>query len=338
MAKLPTQTKISYDTPALTNDSLQDCGVLNLPRDLSWHNYRNHASTTRSGVPLIYRARFTLYSMTRAGKRPAYNNGSASVDTDVETVTDADFTTLLRVTGCQNNWVMKNAALKFHEAREKVFKDAGVLKRDRGAYSHEVRYAFAAHDETMITPTDSDGADLNGGTWDYSRIYYSGDDTGFVPKLIGQGDDEEQDAFSGADLQIGHSYLMSRAAVQADTNVETEEGPSKFSVLNTILSESSLVTNTIDDDVVTLARGEQDNPPYEILDISSSGDTGHDITEPVLLGQGVTSMTSPVASFVCDIPFGIAKIQSRHSGGTDQNIVDPVFFTVDVLKISEMQG
>ncbi len=340
MAKFPSQKLITYDTPNLTNDALQDCGVLSIPKDLSILNRRGYASTTRKGVPLNYRMRFTLYSMTRAGKRPAVNTDattSVSVDTTSETQMAADATTLLRVTGCQNNWVMRNAAVKWHAAREQMFKDAGIKKSARGAYSHEIRYCYIAHDETLMTPTDGDGADLAGGTWDISQLAFSGDNE-FALALVGQGADEEAGGFTGDSLSMGLSYLQSRLSQQADTNLESEEGPSAHSVLNQMLSGSAVHTSTVDDDIVDEARNAQDNPPYDIVDISSSGDVNNDITEPVLLGQCVTSISTPVASFICDVPFGIAKIQARHSGGADQSIVDPVFFSAEVLKISEMQG
>ncbi len=337
MAKFPSQKLMTYDTPNLSNDSLTDCGVLSIPKDLSIYNRRGYASTTRSGTPLLYRTRFTLYSMNRAGTRPGLNAdaaGSVVVDTDAETVPSSDFTTLLRVTGCQNNWTMKNAAEQYHAAREKMFRDAGVSKKSRGAYSHEIRYAYASPTETLITPTDGDGADLTGGTWDISDLTY-GADAEFSLCLIGQGDNEEADAFAGASLSIGHSYLMSRINQQVDTNLQTDEGPAQFSVLRAMLDGDGLAADTVSDDVIEEARNAQDNPPYEILD---APDVNHDITEPVLLGQAVTSLTSPVASFVCDVPFGMAKIQARHSGAADQNIIDPVFFTAEVLKITEMQG
>ncbi len=340
MAKFPSQKLMTYDTPNLSNDSLTDCGVLSIPKDLSIYNRRGYASTTRSGTPLIYRMRFNLYSMTRAGQRPgldADDAGSTSADSTAETVPSADFTTLLRVTGCQNNWTMKNAAEEYHKAREQMFRDAGVKKSGRGAYSHEIRYCYITPSETLMTPTDGDGADLVGGTWDISQLAYASDNE-FALSLVGDGDDEESDSFSGDELQIGHSYLLSRLNQQVDTNLESEEGPAKNSVLRQMLEGSLLANSTVDDDIATEARDAQDNPPYEVLDLSASGDVGHDITEPVLLGQGVTSISTPVASFICDVPFGIAKIQARHSGAADQNIVDPVFFTAEVLKISEMQG
>ncbi len=334
MAKFPSQKLMTYDTPNLSNDSLQDCGVLNIPKDLSILNRRGYASTTRKGVPLLFRTRFTLYSMNRLGTRPALDAdaaGSTSDDAVAETIMADDLTTLLRVSGCQNNWVMRNAAIKWHAAREEMFRKSGVTKKQRGAYAHEIRYNYDAADDSYMTPVDQDGADFTGGTWDVSRFVVENDDD-FQLKLVGQGVSEAS-AFSGAAQQIGYSYLVSRSTVAADSNLESSSLPVEHSTLRELLAPSPHAS--VDDHVVDEAQDKGDNPPYDQV---ANTEINHDITEPVLLGQGVTSMTTPVASFICDIPFGLAKIQARHSGATDQNIVDPVFFTAEVLKISEMQG
>ena len=65
--KFPTQNKLLYQTGALSNDAytgLSSGGVigdLNLPKDLSILNRRGYASTTKKGVPLIYRCKVDFY-------------------------------------------------------------------------------------------------------------------------------------------------------------------------------------------------------------------------------------------------------------------------------------
>ena len=67
MAKFPSQRKILYQTGALSNDTytlLTSGGVsgdLNLPKDLSLLNRRGYASTTRKGVPLVYKCKVDFY-------------------------------------------------------------------------------------------------------------------------------------------------------------------------------------------------------------------------------------------------------------------------------------
>ncbi len=346
MAKFPSQRLLTYETGLLSNDAWTSvvsgsvAGDLNLPRDLSVLNMRGYASTTRKGVPLVYRTMIKVMQQDQAGKQVGVNadsGGNASVETDDEIPGNADFSTTLRVVGCQNNWVMRNAAVKFHAAREKMFRDAGVTRKQRGAYSHEIRYAYDAYNDTWIVPIDGSGDAFTLGEWELSHLSYTGDSE-FTLKLVGAGDDEESNAFSGNDLQIGHSYLMSRINQAEDTNEESDEGPALFSVLSQMLSGDSGATSALQDDVVEEARTSQDEPPYELIDISNSGDTGHNIHEPVELGRAIAGQGSAIGSVIVDIPFGLANVQARHSGADDQNIVDGVFWTAEVLDIFEMQG
>ncbi len=329
MAKFPSQRKMLYQTGALSNDTYTIptsggvSGVLNLPKDLSLLNRRGYASTTRKGVPLIYRAKIDFFPQDEDGQGPS-------------TAMGADFQATLKINGAQNNWVMRNAAVKFHAAREQMFRDAGVTKSQRGAYAHEIRYNYDSVGDTFLVPIDGDGDAFTGGTWDQSTFVYS-DDPGFQLGLVGAGDDEESDAFAGNYLSIGHSYLLSRVNQQADTNPEMDEGPAKFSVLRRMLSGNDL-GSAQQDDVVAEARDDQDNPPYEVLDLSASGDTGHDITESVELGRAVCGQGYGHGSVIVDIPFGLAELKATVYDANDTNITPSLLFGVEVLDIFEMQG
>ncbi len=330
--KFPSQAKMIYETGAISNDAFTAVGHVCIPKDLSLLNMRGYASTDRRGVPYCYRVKFDIFQQDFNGKQVAFNAGSASVDTDVETQAASDHSTIIRISGCQNNWVMRNAAVKWHAAREKMFRDAGVLKRSRGAYSHEIRYGYDAYNDTFLTPQDGDGAAFTDGTWDLSELS-SPDNAAFMLTLVGGGDDEETDVHAGNELSIGHSYLLSRLNQQADTNLETDEGPAKFSALVSMLAPGT--KDDGDDNVIEEARNAQDNPPYEVLD---APDINHNITEPVELGRAIAGTGSAFGSVIVDVPFGICDIGARHSGATDQNIVDEVMFSAQVLDIYPMQG
>ncbi len=330
MAKFPSQRKMLYQTGALSNDTYTIptsggvSGALNLPKDCSLLNRRGYGSTTRKGVPLIYRAKIDFYPQDEDGQGPSTAMGS-------------DFQATLKVNGAQNNWVMRNAAVKFHAAREKMFRDAGVKKGSRGAYSHEIRYTYDGASDTWLVPIDGDGDAFVGGTWDVSQLSYASDNE-FALSLVGNGDDEESDSFTGSVLQIGHSYLVSRLNQEADTNLETEEGPAKNSVLNQMLARDDLANSTVDDDIVTEARDAQDNPPYEVLDLSASGDIGHDITESVELGRAVCGQGYGHGSVIVDIPFGIAELKATVYDANDTDVTPSLLIGVEVLDIFEMQG
>ena len=317
-----------YQTGALSNDTytlLTSGGVsgdLNLPKDLSLLNRRGYASTTRKGVPLVYQCKVDFYLHDEDGQGPSSALGS-------------DLQATLKIDGCQNNWVMRNAAVKFHAAREKMFADASIKKGQRGSYSHEIRYNYDANGDTFLVPVDGDGDAFTGGTWDVSSLSYEADGA-FQLKLVGAGDDEESNAFTGTVLQIGHSYMVSRLNQQADTNLSAEEGPAHYSLLKSMLSEDTTTENT--DDVTAVSRTEQDNPPYEVLDLSDSGDVNHDITEPVELGRAIAGFGNAYGSVIVDIPFGLAKMKATVFDAADTNVTPSGLVCVEVLDIYEMQG
>ncbi len=336
--KFPSQNKLQYaQAAAVSNDAWStfttqnaamsgtiSSGQLNLPKDLSMLNRRGYASTDRKGVPWVYRCLVTLYAQDE--------DGFGYDDTP-----GVDFATTLKIDGAQNNWVMRNAAVKFHAAREAMFRAAGVKKGSRGAYSHEIRYNYDGASDTWIIPIDGNGDTFTGGTWDASQLSYQADNL-FQLQLVGAGDDEETDAFAGGSLSIGHSYLVSRLNQQADTNLEAEEGPAKFSVLQSMLSSEPLANVQVDDDVIDTVRDEQDNPPYEVLDLSDSGDTAHDITEDIELGRCVAGLGNQVGSVVVDIPFGIARLRLTHYDQADTNVTSSPSICVEVTDIYPMQG
>lgn len=338
--RMPSQRKLQYfDTrtdgsEAISNDSFTSLGSggtsghFNLVKDLSLLNRYGLTHTLRDGTPLVYRVRVTLHGQTWAGTGAA-TAGFAGSDS---------FTTL-KIDGAQNTWVMKEASKAFHKAREEMFAAADVKKSDRGAYSHTIRYNYDGASDTWGTPIDGDGAALNGGTWDASQLTYA-DDNSFQLALVGNGDDQETDSFAGGFLSIGHAYLVNRANMQADTNPHVSETPAKYSVLNRMLSGDSL-TGTADRDgaVRVRAKSEQDNPPYEVLDISDSGDIQHDVTEPVELGRlTVGGADGYTKSMVIDVPFGIMDAKAVHYSQADDSEVFAPLWGVELLKISEMTG
>jgi hypothetical protein len=323
MAKFPSQRKLKYESSSLGTRQAAEVGILNLPKDLSILNRRGYASTTRKGVPLVYQCKIDFYAHDDDGTGPS-------------TAMGADFQATLTADGCQNNWVIRNAAVKYHAARENMFKEAGISKANRGAYAHEIRYNFDSADESFISPVDGDGNAFTGGTWDVSTLTWS-DDSAFQLKLVGNGDDEEADGFSGTVVNIGHSYLLSRANQIADTNLQASEGPAKFSILKTMLGDVTSATAR-SDDITTSARDEQDNPPYEVLDISDSGDVGHDITEKVELGRAIAGFGNAYGSMIVDVPFGLARLQAWLYDANNSSSTIKTTVCVEVLDIYEMQG
>lgn len=334
--RMPSQKKLLYYDTAeggVSNDAFTavpsggtGAGHLNLVRDLSMLNRYGLEHTTRNGTPLVYRVRVTLHGMQYDGTGAAVAGFAGD-----------DSYTVLKMDGCQNNWVMKEAAKEWHKAREEIFEEAGVKKSNRGSYAHTIRYNYNGASDTWITPIDGDGAAFTGGTWDVTTLS-STDDASWQLGLVGAGNDEETDSFTGTYLSIGHAYLMSRANKAADSNPQASETPAKFSTLLS-LTNQKFATTAIEDDLRSRARDEQDNPPYEVLDVSDSGDVNHDITEPVELGRvTVGGADGFVRSMIVDVPFGIADVKLQHYSQADENETFNPLWGVELLSISEMTG
>ena len=325
MAKFPSQRKILYQTGGLSNDAytqLSSGGVsgdLNIPKDLSILNRRGYASTTRKGVPLVYRCKVDFYLQDEDAQGLSSAVGS-------------DFAGTLKLDGCQNNWVMRNAAVKWHAARNQMWRAAGVKKAHLGAYAHEIRYNYDSHNDTWLVPIDGDGAAFTGGTWDVSQMV-SEDDAQFELKLVGVGVDEDSTTTVSA-YQIGSTYLASRAQVPADSNLESSETPADDSVLMKMLRPGEGYAGK-HDDIMDDAQDGQDNPPY---DEYTSDDVNHDITEPVELGRAVAGLGNTYGSVLVDIPFGLARARATVHDAADTNITPSGLMCVEVLDIFEMQG
>lgn len=322
--KFPSQNLLSYQTGTISNDTYSALtsggvsGPLNLPKDLSILNRRGYASTDNKGVPLVYRCMITIYRQDEDG-------------VGIGTAVGGDFATTLKIDGCQNNWVMKNAAVKFHAARNAMWKKAGVKRKHLGAYAGSIRYNYSAASQTWLVPIDGDGDAFTGGTWDSTLLRTESDTSGFALKLTGLGIDETSGNTATA-INIGHSYLASRAFVAADTNLEASEAPAKFSVLNELLR--TVATSGVDDDVISDGQGGQDNPPYEI-DID---EVNSDITEPVELGRAVCGIGSNQGSVIVDVPFGICNVRATHHDAADTEVTHGGLMCVKVLDIYPMQG
>jgi hypothetical protein len=302
-------------------------GDLNLPKDLSILNRRGYASTTRKGVPLIYQCKVDFYIHDELGNSP-HTHADGSKNT-----LGSDAQVILKLNGCQNNWVMRNAAVKWHAAREKMLKDAGITKRERGAYAHEIRYNYDSNGDTWLVPIDGDGAAFVGGTWDDTTFHTDDRAAGFTLKLVGDAQTEDS-AESGLTVQqIGYSYLASRGTVAADSNLETSSTPADHSILRQLLADHS-TSAALTDEIAGNAQGEQDNPPYDEF---LPADTTNDITEPVELGRAIAGMGNAYGSMIVDIPFGLGEFKARVAQTASIDDLQGLI-CVEVLDIYEMQG
>lgn len=323
--KFPSQRKLQFVTGTINNDgwtiptSGSGTGYLNLPMALSIVNRRGYASTTDNGTPLIFRCKVDLFLQDEDGF-------------GLNTAVGSDFMTTLKIDGVQNNWTVLRAAKKFHSARNAMWKKAGVKRKDLGTYAKDaIRYNYEGPNDNWLMPIDGNGDALTGGTWDASELITESDSSGFKLKIVGTGVDETAGNTATA-VNIAHSYLSARAHRPMDSNLESSESPTKFSILNELLRP--VATSAVDDNIVEDAQGQGDNPPYEI-DVDN---TDSDITEPVELGRAVAGLGNSYGSVIVDIPFGLSKMRLTHYDSADTDVSSGALICVEVLDIFEMEG
>ena len=284
-------------------------GTLNIPKDLSLINRKGHAHTNDKGVPLVYHVKCTMYT-------PVYS-------------VDGDRRDIMRVFGVPQNWVYRNASVKLHAAREKMYKKNGIKKSQRGRYSNTIRYQWDQAENWLIplqadTLTAYSGGEL--GTWDTTHLVLSNGTT--VDANLWQREavslTDEEAGLGEVPLAVG--YLASRQVIRED-NQDSDTTPTKFNMLNDLFDIGDSSDNSA---VRDLAQGEQDNPPYDADALQGT------FTEPVEIGRGVCSQsTMGMVEFYMDIPFGMAAITAQSRNGTTTTDLE---IAIEVLGVSEMQG
>jgi len=324
-----TQKKLNYTFDAAqpssaTYDDAEDpvYAKINFARDLSALNRVHIEQTTRKGVPYVYGVR-----VNATGSR--IDKGAGTPDELVSDDAVANSTVTLRFYGTLNNWVYRNAAVKTHAARENMFKKPLVPEMARGAYSRSVHYALESGSESYLDPVATTSrTSINGGDWEITQLIYPDDAGGAFLTLTGAHGDEETTT-AHTDLCLPQLYLSSRhAEMEADTNVESATHQAKHSVLNKLLTEDYGGTR---DEIVALARDEQDAPPYQL------SDTG-DWTNLVEIGRiQFNPYTGGTASTFIEVPFGVMKMQGQILDHSDDDADWSLDLSFDVKTVGVMQ-
>lgn len=307
--KMPTNRNLFYQSGALSAVTWTGDKQVNMVRDFAAINRHNMAHTNSRGVPYVYRIALTT-SCQVVGE--SYNQVFAE---------DPNMIQVAEIFTAPNTWVTRNAVVKTHAARENMFKLQGVKKSERGAYSRTIRPTWDADPDTFLTPqkgSASGGADYAMGTWDYSALKADDGDLNHL-RLIGDGG-------------LLSLYLDSRRQVDPDSNSEddSENQPVDSNILRQLLSPT-LGISAKDDDVITLGRDEQDNPPYSL-------DNDGDHTDPVLAGhQFIGSGAGLSSTKIYDVPLGIFELRAMNAfidGGANKTI--GMNLQIELLGIYEM--
>lgn len=307
--KLPTQRSLFYDTGAISSITFTGGIKINLARDLAAVNRHNVAHTNSKGVPYVYRCAVTIMPDVAA---ETYNKVFGE---------DANMVQIAEIIHAPNTWVTRNAVVKAHAARENMFKQQGIKKSERGAYSRTLRPTWSASPDTFLTPlkgSASGGAVYDMGTWDYSALKADDGDLNYLP-IVG-------------DAGLLSLYLDSRKQISTDSNSDSDDTnqPVDSNILRQLLSPT-LGISAKDDDVVALGRDEQDNPPYSL-------DNNGDHTDPVLATRLMIGPSAGVISTeVIDIPLGIFELKCMNAYiDTGANLTQGMNVKVEVLGMYEM--
>lgn len=308
------ENKISYTLGAgfsgHTDDNNHTTGeYLNIPRDLACINRKNVDMVSREGVPLNYHCRFTILRNPQD---------------------DTDISTTVSFLGAQSNWVTRNASVKLHHAREKMFSNAGIRKSERGRYDKTLRLNFDARSQTWVVPTLGDGSSVftDLGEWDASKVAID-DDPELVPCLFGPVLSEES-AVSGDTFNIQNAYLNSRRALETDDQVDADS-----SAPHSILRSMVNIEDAVDDELQVIAQDNQDQTPYDAEAVAGT------FTSVTILGiTQVGNLAQSMTTVDVTIPFGICSVaitkQTADDDGGDMSGGIPIL--CEVLGVSEMQG
>ncbi len=196
--EIASETRLAYYDAVLEAGSTK---YMNLVKDLSWMNSRNHQHTDNEGHVIGYWADIQIIAPTTA---------------------QFSFST------APNTWKMRNAFRKFHFARDHMFRNAGVTRDEMGKYGRTIRpfmdqgqvsYADPANpveDNTLI-PLGCTDAERE---WTYTSL-------GATP---GFGDT----AMDSVTLDVVDQYLLT---ICDDNNVETtDNGIEQYSTAGMIHS------------------------------------------------------------------------------------------------------
>ena len=288
-----------------------DTEYYNIARDLAIVNSRNEEITDRQGNLYGYWCK-------------------------VETTSTAN--DLLAMAYIPNSWKVRNAFRKFHFARQEMFRDAGITRREMGKYGRTIRPYFskdhlATEDQApqRWSVTALSLQDYDGGEWTYSSLVST-------PTFIDDGEDmgdtdlppvdEWQLTVLGShDVEAtssdGVKTWTSVAMVQAYNQDRMEEIPdatadSSITSLNNPLA--SLKTQTMTSgEIAEVAEDQQlEAPPYSIADTGDSTSACIDLMPVAGTTAGATAALRSWGLYF--FPAGLISLTHTVSGSSGLEI------------------
>ena len=289
--------------------NLKKTQYINLTRDLSWMNSKNHEHTDREGHVLGYICNVKIHSDTTAG---------------------------LTFFTAPNSWKMRNSFRKWHAYRDMMFTEAGVTGSEQGRYGKTIRpYLDASMKAGTIM--DPAGWDLSAQTqeWTYTQIAAA---PGFDQAAVGTEGEAAVDVYDlnicgvnqGTNTALGttyytavgmiHSYNQDRQEVVTPTlDSQTIEGHNNPLAL---LKQGGAVSGGEVMDIVQ--DQELEAPPYDITDNGfSTSLVAQDIMQinPGYDGTGSVPVQKSTQIFV---PAGLLYLSTTEAAANASLLIDVV--------------
>lgn len=249
-----------------------DTNYYNIAKDLAIVNGRNEEITDRKGNLFGYWCK-------------------------VQTVSAAN--DILSLASIPNTWKVRNAFRRFHFAREEMFRDAGITKREMGKYGRTLRPYFSYdHKNTSDQPVGlwdvgtTARVNATGGEWTYSKlgatVPIAGSNSSDSDLEFRQMVDEyELTVLDNHEIQVAESSPIGEVyktvgMVQAYMQDRMEEIPDATAassiegLSNPLASLKSL--SIASGEITEIAEDQQlEAPPYDIADNGDCVDASYDV-------------------------------------------------------------
>jgi len=297
----------------LLYSNLKTSQYINLARDLSWVNSKNHEHTDREGHVLGYICNIKIHSDKAAGM---------------------GFVT------APNTWKMRNAFRKWHAYRNLMFSNAGVTEAEKGRYGKTIRPYLDASMKggTILDPA---GWDVSGTPpaqtqeWTYTEIAAA---PGFSEGVVGTegaaavdvyelnicGKNQSTATTSGTEYYsaVGmiHSYNQDRQeVVTATLDSQTIEGHNNPLAL---LKQGGAVSGG---EVMEIVEDQElEAPPYDITDDGFSTSLATQDIMQINPGWDGTNSVPVQKSTSFFVPAGLLQVTSDVAAPNALMLIDVV--------------
>ena len=237
---------------------------------------------------------------------------------------------LLAMAWVPNTWKVRNAFRKFHFAREHMFREAGVTKREMGKYGRTIRPYFSIDHQTNgdKTPSSWDpgtlaAVDLAGGEWTYTKL--ASVPTFDAGEKIEDIDLAPVDEWSLTILDGNRVQSTSTAGVKTWTSVAMVQSynQDRMEEIPDATADSSLISpnnplaalrsqDLTSGEITEIAKDQElEAPPYDILD---SGDSTEAMFDYMPIAGTTAGSTASIRSWgLYFFPAGIIALQNSVS-------------------------